>query len=488
MKHIICIAILFSIMGCETQPISDTKILYPGDRYVAGGVEVSCAPDPLEPPVDPKDPDPVAKAPDLILLRGETSEIRLPPGECPSFAAAAGLTVEVLEPKPYEATHESYSGLPAGQYLDALPPCGSGHNGIWLDVTAARDAAPGIRRLGDLEVLVLEEEIAARPAMPFYATVNFDDVKRLWGADGDYLTKFGPQMLDWIRFVRAHRIEPMNQWPGLHAPENLAQFNEYGLDYRKFVVEGALGGPQLVRPNVPVSATTLQAIERQIQAGALPTDSWGYVWDEGQPGSLPELAARAALMKNNAPSLKRWATWEPLADVRPLLDGFWPVLDWFGAHVPPAEYSGLRFGLYTSCMGQGRCHDGPVANPSGTPLAVVGSPEIHQRMFPVVARALGAERIQYYTLTKHLVRAWQPGGQWNEGGEGDGTALYALDQKPVASVRLKAWRKGMNDLEYARILGYDLKQLVRSPRDWSKDHAPLDELRLALARKFGAVK
>lgn len=447
-----------------------------------GTVDPQLPPVVIEEPVTP----PVVAMPDLILMRGETSEIRDTPNPCPSFAQVEGLTVEVLEPKPYQATHESYRGLPPGAYLDALPPCGSGHNGLWIDVTAARDAKPGMRTLGKYRVLVLDAELPARTAMPFYATVNFDDVKRLYGADGDYLTKFGSQMIDWIRFVRAHRIEPMNQWPNLHAPENLAQFNEYGLDYRRFVIEDRLGPPMLVRPIVPVSSGTLQAIERNIQSGVFPADSWGYVWDEGQPGDLALLTARASLMRQLAPSLKRWATWEPLQEVRATLDGFWPVLDWFGAHVPVTGYAGLHLGLYTSCMAQGSCH-AEGGNASGTPLSVVGSPEIHQRMFPVVGYALGAERIQYYTLTKRLNTAWDAGGQWNEGGEGDGTALYALERKPVASVRLKAWRKGMNDLEYLRLLGEDGRALVTSPKEWNKVHAPLDDLRARLARKLGAL-
>lgn len=496
MKSSKTITFLFSfallLPACETPPTADSKVLYPGDRFMVAGVEVSCAPEPIPPPdIVPEELEPeppVAKAPDLILLKGETSEIRLPAGPCPSITPPSGIFTEVLELRPYTATHESYRGLPAGEYLDAVAPCTTGERGLWLDVTAARDAKPGLYEVAGKDVLVLDAELPEKPTMPFYAAVNWDDVKRLWGRD-PHASVFNRQMLDWIRFARAHRIEPFVQFPTLHAPEDLRIYNEFGIDYREMVINGAIAPPILVRPNVPVTDSTLQAIERRIKDGTFPKGSLGYLWDEGQPGSLAQVRARAEAARIHAPSLRRFVTWEPLPEIRSLYDVFVPVLDWRGAHVPVSDYAGVSYGHYSSCMAQGRCHDsGSPANPSGTPLMVVGSPEIHQRMFPIVVHALGGEFALYYTLTKHVDTAWNPGGQWNEGGEGDGTALYAIDRKPVASVRVKGIRKGMNDIEYARLLGFDLKQLVTSHRVWNKEHAPLDDLRVQLAKKLGALK
>lgn len=487
--------ILFTafLSACETPPAGDSVTLYPGQNHMIAGVTVSCQLEPLLPPdivEEPEPEQPVAKAPDLILMRGETSEIRLPAGPCPAITAPDGLAIEVLEFRAYTATHESYRGLQAGEYLDALPPCETGAKGVWLDITAQRTAKPGRYEVAGKTVLVLDAELPEKPTMPFYAAVNWDDVKRLWGAQGDYATVFNRQMLDWVKFTRAHRIEPFVQSPFIHAPENLTKYNEFGIDYRELVIDGAIAPPILVRPIEPVSISTLQAIERRIQDGTFPRGSLGYLWDEGQPGSLAQVQARAQAARTHAPSLRRFVTWEPLPEIRSLYDIFVPVLDWRGAHVPVSDYAGVSYGHYSSCMAQGRCHDsGSPANPSGTPLMVVGSPEIHQRMFPVVVRALGGELALYYTLTKRLSTAWQPGGQWNEGGEGDGTALYYTpDRKPVASIRLKGIRKGMNDIEYARLLGFDLKTLVESARIWNKEHAPLDDLRVQLAKKLGALK
>lgn len=478
------------LTACETPPVADSVEIYNDHSQVVAGVNVSCVPEPIAPPdIVPEPEPPVAQAPDLILLRGETSEIRLPAGPCPTFASVAGLSVEVLELRPYTATNESYRGLPPGQHLDAVAPCSTGERGRWIDVTAARDSAPGIKILGDYRVLVLDAELPVRPTMPFYAAVNWDDVKRLWGSQGDYATVFNRQMLEWVAFARAHRIEPFVQSPFLHAPENLAQFNEFGINYRELVIDGAIAPPILVRPIEPVSNSTLQAIERRIQDGTFPQGSLGYLWDEGQPGSLAQVQARAQAARLHAPSLRRLVTWEPLPEIRALYNVFVPVLDWRGSHVPVSDYAGLSIGYYSSCMAQGRCHNSePVANPSGTPLMAIGSPEIHQRMFPVVVHALGGELALYYTLTKHVDTAWQTDGQLNEGAHGDGTGFYALDRKPVASIRVKGIRKGMTDIEYARLLGFDLKSLVQSPRQWNKEHAPLDDLRVQLARRMGAIE
>jgi len=307
--------ILFTafLSACETPPAGDSVTLYPGQDHMIAGVTVSCQLEPLLPPdivEEPEPEQPVAKAPDLILMRGETSEIRFPAGPCPAITAPEGLAIEVLEFRAYTATHESYRGLPAGEYLDALPPCETGAKGVWLDITAQRTAKPGRYEVAGKTVLVLDAELPAKPTMPFYAAVNWDDVKRLWGRD-PHLSVFGPQMLDWIRFVRAHRIEPFVQFPTLHAPENLAVYNEFGIDYREFVVDEAIAPPILVRPIVPVTVSTLQAIERRIQDGTFPPDSLGYLWDEGQPAELANVRARAELVRTHAPSLKRFVTWEP---------------------------------------------------------------------------------------------------------------------------------------------------------------------------------
>lgn len=452
MKQLLCIA---SLMGL----------------FLGGCSVESCAPT-------------AGSAPDLILLKGETAEIELPPGPCPTVQDDLNLSTEVLERRAITTTRPSFFGAAVGEHLDALVPCQTGEKGVWLDVTASRSAIPGRYLVAGKTVLILSKELSVRPPLPFYAALNFDDVKRLWGADGDYLTKFGRQMHDWVRFVRAHRIEPTHQWPQAHAPADMNTFREFGLTYKSLVLDDAIAPPMVVRAGPAPSPEQLRAIQGYIQSHFFEPDVWAYTWDEGQPAALTSLLARAKLIRDHAPSLKQWATWEPLPEVFPILDGFMPVMDWYGLNVKPPYQK--PWGLYTSCMAQGSCHEGG-AKPTGTPLSVVEAPTIHLRMFPVVAYALGAQRILYYSLTKYIDRVWTPGGMFNEGGNGDGTVLYHLDKQPIASVRLKFWRKGMNDLEYLRLLQEDGKLLVTDARVWNKEHAPLDALRTRLAEQLGEL-
>jgi hypothetical protein len=290
-----------------------------------------------------------------------------------------------------------------------------------------------------------------------------------------------------VAFIRGHLIEPIKQ--NLRTFPAIAPTADAPADHDSLVITGAIAPPMIIRDEGGALPSTAQlvAYEQAIQSGRWPKDSWAYVMDERQrdAGVQAELKRRSDIIRASAPSLQQWVTWEEVPAVRSLVDGFWPVLDWFKYPAPEhyQEYT-KPYGLYTSNM----AHLRPgVSSINSTPMSVIEAPPIHFQMFPVVVYALGGKRALYYSLTDRLRTAWEPGGQWWNEGNGDGTATYMVNGKLHASVRLKYWRYGQASVEYLRLLGEDGRAMVTSPFEWVRVDGPLRDLRVRLAKKLGAL-
>jgi hypothetical protein len=102
-------------------------------------------------------------------------------------------------------------------------------------------------------------------------------------------------------------------------------------------------------------------------------------------------------------------------------------------------------------------------------MMVIEAPGVHQRAFPWVLAKLNVPRGLYFNTTQRLPTAWEAGGQYNEGGNGDGTLLYpGTDGNPWASLRLKRLYRGLQDVWY---LGKGAANPVTDARVWPKDEA-----------------
>jgi hypothetical protein len=177
-----------------------------------------------------------------------------------------------------------------------------------------------------------------------------------------------------------------------------------------------------------------------------------YSWDEGWHKLDAEALTRVQLTKAGAPSLKVMLTRFDEAAYRPYVDMFAVNADAFQRPGWPAEIV-RPYGLYLSCMSQGKCANGAPVARTGTPLHLVGAaPDL--RAEPHIFAKLGARFGLYFNSTQMLTTAWTD--QSNEGGWGDGTLLYpgnpgthgyTGNPGPVASLRLKYMRRGLLDLE-----------------------------------------
>jgi MYXO-CTERM domain-containing protein len=114
---------------------------------------------------------------------------------------------------------------------------------------------------------------------------------------------------------------------------------------------------------------------------------------------------------------------------------------------------------YQSCdeHGCGACGE-PSADPyySGWPNRVIDSSAVQDRAFPWHAFRFDVTGELYFDSTNQLTTAWDANGQCAFSGSGDGTLFYpgkpsiigGTTDIPVASIRMKMIREGMEDYEY----------------------------------------
>ncbi len=114
---------------------------------------------------------------------------------------------------------------------------------------------------------------------------------------------------------------------------------------------------------------------------------------------------------------------------------------------------------YQSCMshGCGNCGDATTDSYfTGWPQMVIDSTAVQDRAFPWVAFNLDVTGELYFDTTHQLTTAWDPDGQCDFSGSGDGTIFYpgkpsvigGTQDIPIESIRMKLIREGMEDYEY----------------------------------------
>jgi len=130
---------------------------------------------------------------------------------------------------------------------------------------------------------------------------------------------------------------------------------------------------------------------------------------------------------------------------------------------PRSQKDGLNFrkGSYFSCMAQGNCVNvadvglSLLYERTDFPVAVVeGNPEKDFKRSIRLAYENKADFVLYYDITKRIDKCWIPGGMYDEGGNGDGTAMY-YDPKtgdPWPSIRMMYWDIARQEVE-KEILG-----------------------------------
>ncbi|MBK8479929.1 MAG: DUF4091 domain-containing protein [Proteobacteria bacterium] len=175
--------------------------------------------------------------------------------------------------------------------------------------------------------------------------------------------------------------------------------------------------------------------------------------------------------------------------VAELVDIFVPVINYLdprpgsGDAAHRADYRawlaaqpGRELWSYQSCMshGCGECGEpSPELADSGWPTRVIDSSAVQNRAFAWLAFIEGLSGELYFSATEQLSSAWQPEGLCKFSGNGDGTLFYpgtparigGRTHIPVASIRAKMLREGIEDHEYLVLLARrDRKQALELAR------------------------
>ncbi|GEJ58525.1 DUF4091 domain-containing protein [Anaeromyxobacter diazotrophicus] len=173
---------------------------------------------------------------------------------------------------------------------------------------------------------------------------------------------------------------------------------------------------------------------------------------------------------------------------------------------------GKELWLYQSCMSHGCGGTVDIGNPTASDLYWTGWPSYMVDASAVRNRAMewfsfryGASGELYYETTQaYYARDPWTGGLWDFTGNGDGTLFWpgtpdrigGTTDIPLASLRLKLVREGMEDYEYLKLLtdlgGGDEAQAIAKqlfPHPWQSDAKPADLLaaRAQLAARIVAL-
>lgn len=401
-------------------------------------------------------PSPLIPAIELKLMRGMTDGFEVTALEAgPSVIDAGIFKATALEVRDVETLIPSFKGARVGKYGDALLPASEVLPGkrYWVDVAGVLPGTTDKLILGQLVRVSVEDRVFTWP-VPVYMEMQFAQIARAHG-----LADEGPTFEARIRLakeyhalLRAHGVEPIKSAVTVYPDTTFKNFkwNELILDNR--IAPPCLFGPA---PSIPPSIALLQAIETAIKNGALPSDSWVQAWDEGEGNAILTAQAldRVKLFKQYAPSLKVMVTRQASLEFNPYVDIYIPVINWFNqpGKVPASSYVGKTLGLYTSCMANSNCQNhtsaDQVAPATHFPMMVLDAPETDAERFVTELVAAGAKQLLYFNTTQRMPTAFQSGGQYNEGGNGDGTLLYP---NGGISKRMKFIRRGLNKVAWSK--------------------------------------
>ncbi len=431
----------------------------------------------------------------------------------PVVGAPAGVTVQLFRMGQVTTTTGSYQGAVVGKHYDPLTPvtqaCAADAF-LWADIAVAAGVAPGAYSftVGGLPVAlkVWNLTMPATPSMALHMGLDPTALVRGHGIP-DTASAQAPVIAKYVAMLRAHRIEPYGQpiaEPSvLNGKMNLDNYSGDGGSYRQLVMNGAIAPVRAIHPS-PIGSgwyTTaqLQAWDAAIKAEPTLANAFAYITDEPASDEIAGTATRAKLVRQYVLSAKTMVTTEPRTELLGLIDHFTVVFEEFKTANHWTDYSKAPgYWLYGSCMSHGNCSNGAPGGLTGSPDLMLDHSSVQGRAFPLVAYALGAQAALYYqsVMAYYGFNTWD--GQYLFGGNGDGNLFYPAiagkpgftEHGPVASIRLKALRQGLYDVEYAKLaaqwgMAANIGTLITSQFAWSKKNADYDALREQIGNALG---
>jgi hypothetical protein len=387
-------------------------------------------------------------------------------------------------------TKKSHTLAVVGDHYDPVVPvstvCQSDRFAL-VDITGVSAGTYQIQLL-DLPVTVkVLPQVMPKPSMPLY--IGLGSWALVLGHKLPTTTAVdvqGPLTMAYVNMLREHRIEPFAQFI-VQPNGNLDNWKEWTGSFRQLAMTGALAAPMIAGPafiGQPwLTAAQLAQWQALLQTEPGLAGAWAYVTDEVPDADLPGLKTRLQMARANAPGIKLMVTREPVADMLPLVDHWVPIFEYFKRADRWQNYDGMAYWMYGACPSHGSCSNGTLGTLTGTPDLMLDEPTHHAIAYPLVAYKMGAKAALYYTAVEAYGRMDPWLDQYQFGGNGDGQLVYPgrpgergfTAHVPVASIRLKALREGMNLIEHAKLSG---KNLVTNQFVWPKDVKAYDGMRL----------
>lgn len=249
------------------------------------------------------------------------------------------------------------------------------------------------------------------------------------------------------------------------------------------------------------TVAAFEALENTVKKYRWQGRAFVYLWDEPKEEDYPELIKRAELLRKYAPSVKILVTEHYVPLLEPYVDIFVVPINFVDLEGFPSQrdYAGLRargkmVWHYLSCMSHdcGGDVDGEV------PDFVIDRPSVYVRALGAMSHKYDIQSLLYWRAN-HAFQyypkrdAWTD--QWEFSGNGEGTLFYpgrpgekGLNRhQPILSLRIELTGEFLRDLVYYNWMDQvstkplwwpsAVDNLVRSPREWSKDYRQYSDLR-----------
>ncbi len=325
------------------------------------------------------------------------------------------------------------------------------------------------------------------------------------------------------RMALEHRVTFSNAFPRL--PESWEDFDATWGPFLDGTAPSRLPGARMTSVQYTGEPTQqgLADFAAHFQAHGWLARAYDYVGDE-PPHGIPfeALSQRAQLTRRAAPGLRTLVTTNSHEleshKLQELIDLVVPVVNHIDGTEAPfmgdqrATYDsflarpGRELWLYQSCMSHG-CDYGtnaPENKPNaGWPSYMVDRSAAKARAMEWVSFLEGAKGELYYQADGAIVSAWTD--QFRFAGNGDGNLLYpgtpaaigGTTDVPVASIRLKLIRLGVQDYEWLKAVSDEgdpafarkiAQGLIPSASRVPDDGAAFEKARLALIERYQELK
>lgn len=381
----------------------------------------------------PKEEEPTQNL--IEVWKGETILIEDFPLNKISLPEYADVT-KVYEVIEIETLQASWRGARIGKYGDRLrlvpdsEKLDSNKRYIAL-VTIPRDLPSG--RYGNY--LVLDKTLPEKPLFPMYMEIQSSQCLRasFKATEIQDWTMEGFQTQKYIDMLRRFWIEPIKHTTTYY-PSDIDRDAWGGKEYsfQNVVFDQAIA-PPLIWAGQPGPHPPIDWLEKV--SGRASQGTMFYGPDEpGHYGmSISEAVERVKYL-NSYSKLPVMLTSLPRQEFNNLNVVYCPVRNWLD------RAEDMETGIYGSCMAQGNCVN--TSSPESRtqfPVHVIEGDPINDWQRSIIdAYEKGAQFYLYYNSTQRLLTCHEPGGLYEQGGNGDGTHFY-YDPKtgyPEPSIRL----------------------------------------------------